>query len=186
MRPPAKGLEFANAAVWRSWLETHHATDSEAWLIIYKVKSGHLGIGLEEAVEQALCFGWIDGTLQRRDQETYFLRFSPRRLQSVWSIRNVQRAERLILEGEMTSAGLEKIKEAMENGQWEAAHLRENTDEIPEELRKALSKKKGALAAFRAMVPSRKKQLLYWLQTAKRKDTERRRIQAIIDEVLGA
>ena len=186
MRPPAKGLEFANAAAWRSWLETHHATDSEAWLIIYKVKSGHLGIGLEEAVEQALCFGWIDGTLKRRDQETYFLRFSPRRPQSVWSIRNVRRAEQLILEGKMASAGLQKTKEARENGQWEAAHLRENTDEIPERLRKALSKRKGALAAFRALGPSRKKQLLYWLQTAKRSETERKRIQAIVDEVLGA
>jgi len=186
MKPPTEGIEFADAAGWRSWLETNHATLSEAWLVIYKVKSVHLGIGLEEAVEQALCFGWIDGTLQRRDGETYFLRFSPRRTQSVWSIRNVRRAERLILEGEMTSAGLEKINEAMENGQWEAAHQRENTDEIPERLRKALSRRKGALAAFRAMGPARKKQLLYWLQTAKRSETERKRIQAIVDEVLGA
>jgi uncharacterized protein YdeI (YjbR/CyaY-like superfamily) len=186
METPTEGLEFANAAGWRSWLETHHATHSEAWLIIYKVKFGHLGIGLEEAVKQALCFGWIDGILKRRDEETYFLRFSPRRTQSVWSIRNVRRAERLILEGKMTSAGLRKIKEAMENGQWEAAHLRENTDEIPERLRKALSRKKGALAAFRAMGPARKKQLLHWLQTARRSETERKRIQAIVDEVLGA
>lgn len=186
MEAATEGIEFSNAAGWRSWLETHHATDSEAWLIIYKVKYGHLGIGLEEAVEQALCFGWIDGTLQRRDEETYFLRFSPRRPQSVWSIRNVRRAERLVLEGIMTSAGLQKIKEAMENGQWEAAHLRENTDEIPEKLRKALSRRKGALAAFRAMGSARKKQLLHLLHTAKRSETERKRIQAIVDEVLGA
>ena len=186
MELPTEGIEFANAAEWRSWLETHHAKRSEAWLVIHKVKFSHLGIGLEEAVKQALCFGWIDGTLRKRDEETYLLRFSPRRAQSVWSIRNVRRAERLILEGTMTSAGLEKIKEAMENGHWEAAHLRENTDEIPQRLRKALSRKKGALAAYRAMGPARKKQLLYWLQTAKRADTERRRIQAIIDEVLGA
>jgi uncharacterized protein YdeI (YjbR/CyaY-like superfamily) len=186
MEMPAEALEFANAADWRSWLETHHANHPEAWLVIHKVNFDHLGIGLEEAVKQALCFGWIDGTLKRRDEETYFLRFSPRRAQSVWSIRNVRRAERLILEGQITSAGLKKIKEAMENGQWEAAHLRENTDEIPERLQKALSRRKGALAAFRAMGPARKKQLLYWLQTAKRTDTERKRIQAIIEEVLEA
>ena len=186
METVTEGLKFSDAAGWRSWLEIHHATHSEAWLIIYKVKYAHLGISLEEAVEQALCFGWIDGTLQRRDEETYFLRFSPRRTQSVWSIRNVRRAERLILEQNMTSAGLQKIKEARKNGQWEAAHLREDTDQIPERLRNALTRKKGALAAFRALGSARKKQLFYWLQTAKRSETERKRIKAIVDEVLGA
>ena len=83
MESPTEGIEFASAADWRSWLETHHAKRSEAWLVICKVKFGHLGIGLEEAVKQALCFGWIDGTLRRRDEKTYFLRFSPRRAQSV-------------------------------------------------------------------------------------------------------
>ena len=101
MGMPTEGIEFASGADWRSWLETHHAERSEVWLVIHKVNFGHLGIGLEEAVNQALCFGWIDGTLRRRDEQTYFLRFSPRRAQSVWSIRNVRRAERLILEGTM-------------------------------------------------------------------------------------
>lgn len=176
---------FRDAGHWRSWLENHHGHESEAWLIINKRGYPGSGLKLEEAVEEALCFGWIDSTLRSLDDRRYRLRFSPRRRRSIWSIRNVRRAERLILEGRMTEAGLARITEAKANGEWEAASLREDADAIPPDLEKALSREKGALAAFRAFPASRKKQLLHWLAAAKRPQTQEKRIRAILDEVLG-
>ncbi len=166
-------------------MEAHHASESEVWLIIIKAGASHPGLRLEEAVEEALCFGWIDSTLRSLDDTCYRLRFSPRRRRSVWSIHNVRRAERLVLEGRMTEAGLSKIEAAKATGEWEAAKLRENTDAIPDNLKKALNRRKGAMAAFRTLPLSRKKQLLHWLYTAKRSQTEEKRIRAIVDEVLG-
>jgi uncharacterized protein YdeI (YjbR/CyaY-like superfamily) len=178
-------LVFSDASQWRSWLEVHHESESEAWLIILKAGISHPGLGLEEAVEEALCFGWIDSTLRSLDDSCYRLRFSPRRRRSIWSIRNVRRAERLLLEGRMTEAGLARIEEAKATGEWDAARSREDTDTIPDNLKKALNRRKGAVAAFRALPMSRKKQLLHWLNSAKRPETEERRIRAILDEVLG-
>jgi uncharacterized protein YdeI (YjbR/CyaY-like superfamily) len=166
-------------------LEVHHASESEVWLIINRAGSSHPGLSLGEAVEEALCFGWIDSTLRSLDELRYRLRFSPRRPRSIWSIRNVRRAERLVLEGRMTAAGLSRIEEAKATGEWDAARLRENTDAIPYNLKKALNRQKGAVAAFRTLPESRKKQLLHWLSTAKRRQTQEKRIRAIVDEVLG-
>jgi len=178
-------LEFPDRDRWREWLEAHHAEKREAWLV--HTKKGHQGtaLGYEEAVEEALCFGWIDGLLNRLDERRYILRYSPRRRNSVWSVNNIERVERLIREGRMTEAGLQKIEEAKENGQWDAAIEREQVDVIPPELDKALRRKKGALAAYRALTPSHKKRYLYWLQSAKRAETRQRRIAKIVDEVLG-
>jgi uncharacterized protein YdeI (YjbR/CyaY-like superfamily) len=134
-------------------------------------------------VEEALCFGWIDGKLKSLDAEKYALRFTPRRPNSVWSISNIRRVERLIKEGLMTQAGWEKIADARQSGQWDAAIKREQTDVIPPDLAKALRRKKGAIAAYRSLTDSRKKQLLHWLFTAKRPETRQRRIEAIVREV---
>jgi uncharacterized protein YdeI (YjbR/CyaY-like superfamily) len=178
-------LEFADRHQWRAWLEEHHTAESEAWLILFKKKHLDQGLRLEEAVEEALCFGWIDGVLQPLDERRYALRFSGRRSNSVWSLRNIRRAERLIAEGKMTEAGLRKIAEAKENGEWEAAIRREQVDRIPDDLEAALRAEEGALLAYQALPDSRKKQYLYWLQSAKHAETRQRRIQKIVAEVLG-
>ncbi len=178
-------LEFVNRGGWRQWLQEHHAIETHAWLIIYKVKYRDQGLALSAAVEEALCFGWIDGTLRPIDEKCYALRFSPRRPGSIWSTKNIQRVEKLLAEGKMTGAGKQKVAEAKENGQWEAAIRRERVDIIPEELEIALRKEEGALAAYQALPDSRKKQYIYWLQSAKRTDTKRKRIQKILDELLG-
>ena len=178
-------LEFANRGGWRLWLQEHHATETHAWLIIYKHKFQDQGLALSAAVEEALCFGWIDGTLRPIDEKCYALRFSPRRSNSIWSINNIQRVEKLLAEGKMTEAGLVKVAEAKENGQWEAAIRREQVDIIPEELAIALRKEEGGLAAYQALANSRKKQYIFWLQSAKREDTKQKRIQKILDELLG-
>jgi uncharacterized protein YdeI (YjbR/CyaY-like superfamily) len=178
-------VEFGHRDEWRSWLEKHHLLEPEAWLVIHKKKYEDQGLGLVAAVEEALCYGWIDGKLRSLDDKRYALRFSPRTGSSVWSMSNIQRVERLIQEGRMTEAGLQKIAEAIENGQWEAAIRRERVDVIPEGLERALQEHRGGIAAYRALTASRKKQIVYWLQSAKRQATRERRIQSVVEEVLG-
>ena len=178
-------MEFKDRREWRSWLEDHHQSASEVWLVIQK-KGSHLpGLSLDDAVEEALCFGWIDGTLNTRDENTYLLRFSPRRPGSVWSIRNIQRVEELELNGLMMEAGREAVLIAKENGTWSEALERENTDVIPPDLESALRRVKGALATYRGLPKSHKQRYLYWLQSAKRDETRRKRIQEIVIQVKG-
>jgi uncharacterized protein YdeI (YjbR/CyaY-like superfamily) len=177
-------LDFIDRNAWRSWLDEHHATSLEAWLIIQKKHSQHVGLSLGDAVEEALCYGWIDGTLQKLDDQRYLLRFSPRRANSVWSIRNIQRVEELLEAGKMTQAGLTAIHEGKMSGQWKAALDREKTDQIPAELQAALRRRKGALAAYRSLPDSHKKRYVYWIQSAKRDETKRKRIEKIVREVL--
>lgn len=180
-----KVLEFTDRSQWRMWLEEHHAEESEAWLVHYKKGFQESTLRLEEAVEEALCFGWIDGLLRKLDERRYILRYTPRRPGSIWSVNNIQRVERLIREGRMTEAGLIKIAEAKENGQWEAAIRREQVEIIPPDLEKALRRTKGAIAAYRALPASRKKRYIYWLQDAKTPATQQRRIERIVEEVTG-
>ena len=178
-------LEFTSRDQWRGWLEKNHATEREAWLILYKKKYQNLGLSLDEAVEEALCFGWIDGHLRRHDEKRFMLRFSPRKPGSIWAVSNIRRVERLIATGKMTEAGHQKIVEAKESGEWDAALRREQVDIIPEALENELQKIKGGISAYQALPDSRKKQYIYWLQSAKREETKQRRILKIIDEILN-
>jgi uncharacterized protein YdeI (YjbR/CyaY-like superfamily) len=182
---PTDPLEFANRDQWRCWLEKNHSTESEAWLIVYKKKFDDQGLALGEAVEEALCFGWIDGKLKSLDKKRYMLRYSPRKANSIWAISNIHRVEKLITEGKMTKAGYLVIAEAKANGEWQAAIRREQVDIIPEELENKLKKIDGAISAYQAQPDYRKKQYIYWLQTAKREDTKKSRIEKIIKEIFG-
>ena len=121
MKIPANCITFANREEWRAWLEGHHTTEQEAWLLIRRKGAARGFLVLEDAIEEALCFGWIDGVLKPVDKESYALRFSPRKPNSIWSVNNQRRVEKLIQQGRMTPAGLEKIAEAKENGEWDAA-----------------------------------------------------------------
>ncbi len=185
MSESAEYLEFESAVEWRAWLAEYHARVSVAWLVLYKKKHRGERMSLDQAVEEALCYGWIDGRLKGLDEQRYALRFTPRRRNSIWSESNKRRVEKLIREGKMTKAGLTKVAAAHESGQWRAAARREQTDVIPPALEQALSQREGGLEAYRALPTSRKKQFIYWLQSAKRPDTKERRIQAILAEVLG-
>jgi uncharacterized protein YdeI (YjbR/CyaY-like superfamily) len=176
-------LTFASRAEWRDWLASHYRETAEAWLVLYKKGKREGSLSLDDAVEEALCFGWIDGRLRSLDSEKYSLRFSPRKADSIWSISNIRRVERLIQQGLMTEAGTQKIREARNSGQWDLAFRREQTDEIPPDLANALRRRRGAIAAYRKLTNSKKKQLLHWLFTAKKAETRRRRIEAIVSEV---
>ena len=176
-------LNFQSRADWRHWLARNHEKEDEAWLVLPKKGSSVAGLALDEAVQEALCFGWIDGLLKGVDETCYSLRFTPRRPNSVWSIHNIRRVETLIAEGLMTEAGLAKIQEGKRSGQWQAAIQREQADSLPDDLDRALRQTQGALASFRALPASRKQQLLHWIGSAVRPATRQKRIAFVVDEL---
>ena len=176
-------LSFISRDEWRSWLKSHYDRATEGWLVLYKKGVREATLTLDEAQEEALCFGWTDVKSKSIDSSRYSLRFTPRKAGSLWSISNIHRVERLIAAGLMTEAGWEKVAEAHQNGQWDAAVRSERTDLVPTDLETALRRRKGALAAYKSLTDSRKKQLLHRLLTAKSPATRQRRVEAIVQEV---
>jgi uncharacterized protein YdeI (YjbR/CyaY-like superfamily) len=185
MNPPDQPLHFPDRDAWRTWLGGNHASQTEAWLAILKKQTPRPGVYYEEAVEEALCFGWIDGLMKSTPAGFYYLRFTPRKPGGVWSVSNQQRVERLLAQGKMTEAGMAKVREAKENGQWEAAIQREDTSSLPDDLRQALEAHPAAQASFEKYPASQKKQFLYWLSSAKTEPTRQKRIQQIVDRAAG-
>ncbi len=165
---------------WRGWLAENHSRAKEIWLVHYKKHVEKPCVSYDDAVEEALCFGWIDGIMKRLDDERYILRYSPRRKKSIWSVPNIKRAKRMITQGLMTEAGLAKIGEAKENGEWDKAIVREDPKNVPPDLKKALDANKTAKKNFESFAPSYKKQYIWWITEAKRADTRARRIKETI------
>jgi len=131
-------LLFENKKKWRIWLENHHSKKNEIWLIHYKKSSNKKSINHYDAVEEALCFGWIDSTLKKIDEERYVLRYTPRKEKSVWSKINKETAEKMILLGKMTDSGLKTINLAKKHGLWKLAYTNKVKEKIPSDLQKAL------------------------------------------------
>jgi len=164
---------------WRKWLAQHHATSPGIWLIYYKKETGKPRVEYNDAVEEALCFGWIDTTMLPVDAHSYMQLFTPRNPKSGWAKTNKDRVQRLIEQKLMAPAGMAKIEAARQNGSWTALDAVESLT-LPPELKNALKAKRGALANFQSFRPSVQKQLLYWLNNAKREETRARRIAAIV------
>lgn len=164
---------------WRTWLEEHHDKLPGVWFVYYKKESGKRRVAYDEAVEEALCFGWIDSLPKTIDEQRSALKFSPRRPKSVWSELNIKRVQELIDKKLMTSAGLEKIERAKADGSWEklsASNHQAKTGQNPADLQRALKKNKVALEHFSAFSPSCKKQFLSWIDSAKKPETRNARI----------
>lgn len=176
-----KSLYFKTPKEWRNWLEANHDKESEIWLIFYKKHTGKPSLDYESAVEEALCFGWIDSIIKKIDESTYVRKFTPRRDDSVWSATNKRRVERLIRSKRMTPAGLEKIRAAKENGQWWNDSAAPNINfELPEDFRDALNQNQETKAFFEQLAPSHQKRFIGWINTAKRPETRERRIRESI------
>ena len=139
---------------------------------------------MEESVEEAICFGWIDGKLKRLDAERFMLRFSPRRANSVWSKINKERAERLMKSGRMTAAGLVKIEEAKKSGFWDNAYTNKTKEAIPLDLKEALMKDKKAWGNFQNFANSYRNMYIGWVNNAKTTETRVKRIQKIVQQSL--
>ena len=161
---------------WRAWLEEHHTQTEGVWLVTYKKTTGKPRVEYEEAVEEALCFGWIDSKANGLDDERSMLWMSPRKPRTGWSKPNKERVERLLANGRMTDAGLVKIEAARQDGSWNALDAVEAL-EIPPDLGKALAEHGAARQNFEAFPPSVKKGILGWISTAKRPETRSKRIE---------
>jgi len=160
---------------WRKWLKKHHQTKQSIWLIYYKKSSKVPSLSWSEAVDQALCFGWIDSTKKTIDEERYMQYFSKRKPKSNWSKINKEKVTQLIQNGLMMKAGSDSIDIAKQNGSWTILDDVENLI-MPEDLKKALDKNKGSMEFFLCQPKSIKKQMLHWVTFAKREETRKKRI----------
>lgn len=172
-------FEARNRKEWRQWLQENHQTSAGIWLVYYKKNSKKTGISYDEAVEEALSFGWIDSKVNALDEERYMQVFTPRKPGSIWSKLNKQRVEKIIKGGIITPAGLEKIEAAKKDGSY---YFLDDIDNlvIPPDLKKALDSNKAAKINFEVFTDSVKKQILYWIKTAKRDTTRKNRIEKVV------
>jgi len=166
-------------AEWREWLSTNYNVSKGVWLVILKKGAEVAGITYAAAVEEALCFGWIDGRAATLDAQNFKLYMSPRKPGSVWSKLNKQRIRKLVKEGSMTSAGLAKIETAKKDGSWNKLDEIDRLA-IPEDLLAQLSANAQAKRNFEAFSPSSRKMILFWIASAKREETRRKRIEETV------
>ncbi len=172
-------IYFKNHIEWRSWLSINHDISNGINLILYKVESKKPSMRWEEAVQVALCFGWIDSTVKKLDYERRRQYFCPRNPKSPWSKLNKTYIEQLIIKNLMHQSGLIKIEAAKEDGSWIALDDVENLV-VPEDLQTAFNKNKIAFENYQTFAPSYRKSYLYWLNQAKREQTRLNRIEQII------
>jgi uncharacterized protein YdeI (YjbR/CyaY-like superfamily) len=170
---------------WRDWLAENNATCPGVWLVYYKKHTGIDTIAYADAVEEALCFGWIDTTVRRLDNQRYCQKFMPRRKKGGWSGHNRRRAEELIASGAMTAAGMAKIEDARANGAWDKA-LEDRVDRpVPPELADALANEPKAAVALDRLTPSQRKLFVNWVADAKREETRVRRSARVVENLLA-
>lgn len=173
-------LYVTNRKEWRAWLKKNHTGRAEIWLVYYKKHTGKPRIPYEDAVEEALCFGWIDGMVKRIDDERYMQRFTPRKPKSNWSEPNKKRAEKLIRQKKMTKAGMEKIESAKKNGLWGKTVDAKIEFDFPPELERALAGNKKAKTFFKSLSASCQKQYIGWIASAKKEQTREQRAKEAI------
>jgi uncharacterized protein YdeI (YjbR/CyaY-like superfamily) len=167
---------------WRAWLSDQHAESLGVWLVLTKKGTrSPTVLSYDEALEEAICFGWIDGQVGRRDSATFRRRFTPRKVQSRWSQRNVAIAERLSASGRMHPSGEVEVRNAKADGRWDAAYAGQARIEVPEDLETALKANHRALAMFELLTNSNRYSILYRVTTARRADTRARRVALLVD-----
>ena len=164
---------------WRKWLAKNYEKSEVVWLALKKKDSAKSGICYIDAVEEAICYGWIDGQVKSFDKDFFIQRFTPRKSRSIWSKINKDRALKLIKEGKMTEAGLQKIEDAKKNGQWQKAYTTPKKVETPADLIQVLIKVKGAWEAFNSFAPSHRNMYVLWVNDAKKEDTRKRRMEKV-------
>jgi uncharacterized protein YdeI (YjbR/CyaY-like superfamily) len=180
MKKDYKSFHPKTRIQWRKWLEKNHSISVGVWMIYFKKESSKRKFTYVDAVEEALCFGWIDSQPRKIDDKKSALKFTPRKPKSIWSKLNKQRIEKLIEQKLMRPAGLGKIEQAKKDGSWNILnssdhHADNNT--LPEELKKAFSKNKKALANFNGFAPGYRKRFFFWIDNAKTPETKAARIK---------
>ena len=175
-KDPAAPRRFASQRAFETWLRTHHATSDGLWLQIAKAGAAQPSVSYAQALESALCFGWIDGQKKSLDGQHWLQRFTPRRARSIWSKVNRAKALALIEQGRMQPAGLREVERAQADGRWDDAYDSARTSTVPADLQAALDAEPKARAFFDALDAANRYAVLWRVQTAKKAETRARRI----------
>jgi uncharacterized protein YdeI (YjbR/CyaY-like superfamily) len=176
-----KILSFVSSLAFRNWLENNSGQTEGIWLWFFKKSSGKKSINHAEALDQALCYGWIDGQAKPNDERSWLQKFTPRRAKSGWSKLNKERVERLTAADQMTRAGFEAIAAAKADGRWQAAYDSSSNAAPPEDFLKALDKHKKAKEFFETLNRANVYSIVYRLQTAKKPETRAKRMNLILE-----
>ena len=176
-------ISFRNRDEWRSWLAANHNKKKDVWLFITRKKAEKDGLKLQEAVEEALCFGWIDSKMKSFDNNRFILRFSKRNPHSIWSKINQSRVQKMIELEKMTEAGLISVEEAKINGTWNRAYTSKVNPIVPKDLEEILNLNPSAKERFMTLTNSTKLQLIVWIEGAKRLETRKKRINECLRRV---
>jgi uncharacterized protein YdeI (YjbR/CyaY-like superfamily) len=175
-------LLLTDAPEWRTWLSRHHADSKGVWLILAKKGTTKpTTLSYDGALDEAICFGWIDGQLKSRDETTFRRRFTPRNARSPWSQRNVTIAERLLASGRMHRSGEAEVEKAKADGRWQTAYAGQASAEVPDDLRKALLANPRAQAMFETLTSANRYAVLYRVGNAKKAETRARRIAQFVE-----
>lgn len=172
-------LLVADAAAWRAWLQANHETSPGTWLVL--TRKGVAGLGYDEALDEALCYGWIDGQARKRDPSSYLQRMTPRRRRSMWSVRNVGIVARLMAQERMQPAGVREVERARADGRWAAAYAGPAKIEVPADLSAALDSRPAARAMFDVLTSQNRYAVLHRVGAAKRPETRSRRIATFVE-----
>jgi uncharacterized protein YdeI (YjbR/CyaY-like superfamily) len=172
---------FASQKAWQEWLEKNYDRSNGVWLMFARKNADKPTVTYAEALDIALCYGWIDGQKNSCDEQYWLQKFVPRQTKSIWSKKNIEHTERLIQEGKMQSAGLKAIEVAKANGTWEKAYDAQSKMIIPDDFLKALRKNKKANAFFKTLTRTNLFSIAFRLQTAKKEETRQKRITTIIE-----
>lgn len=179
-KPEAQIKAFKSAKAWRSWLEKNQEMQEGIWMQLYKTGSGITSIKITEALDEALCYGWIDGQRKSYDKISYLQKYTPRRAQSIWSKRNIGLVEKLIETGKMTARGFAEIEKAKADGRWARAYDSHRTMQEAEDFLKELKKDKTAKAFYETLNKTHKFAINFRLQTAKKPETRSKRMKEIL------
>jgi uncharacterized protein YdeI (YjbR/CyaY-like superfamily) len=174
-------LTVVDAGAWRAWLGEHHGETAGVWLVLAKKGTVEpTSLSYDQALDEALCHGWIDGQSRRRDEATYLQRFTPRRMRSPWSARNVGLVARLVAEGRMRPPGLAEVERARSDGRWEAAYAGQASTPVPADLASALAAEPRAQAMFDILTSQNRYAILHRLDSVKRAETRARRLEKFV------
>lgn len=176
-------IEFKTSEAFETWLVKHHDNSNGFWLKIFKKASGIKTISYAEALDVALCYGWIDGQKKTCDEQAYLQKFCPRREKSIWSKINIGHVERLTNEGRMSAAGLKAVEKAKADGRWDKAYDSPSKMTIPEDFLKELSKNEKAEEFFKTLNKANLFSIGFRLQTAKKQETREKRMKEIIEKL---
>jgi uncharacterized protein YdeI (YjbR/CyaY-like superfamily) len=185
MSPKSQGdlpvILFEQPKDWADWLDKHHGTAAGLWLRLAKKDSGIQSVSYQEALEVALCYGWIDGQKKSYDESSWLQKFTPRGAKSIWSKINREKAEKLIESGQMKPAGLKAVEAARQDGRWEAAYDSFSSATVPDDFQAELDKNAEAKAFFATLNRQNRYAILFRIQTAKKAETRTKRIRQFIE-----